>query len=311
MSENIYDVIIIGGGPAGITAGIYTARKKLKTLLITRDFIGQIGKASFIENYPGFKEISGPELISEMREQLEKFEVIIKEGEKVKEIKKRKDGSFEIITGSKEKYLAKAVIITTGRDPRPLEVPGEKEFISKGVSYCVTCDGPLFNGKTVAVIGGGNSGFHAAFELVKYCPKVYILESKPVIKADEIFQEKAKATGKIEIITNTNIKEIKGTNFVEKIIVENNKSKKIEEISVQGVFVEIGSIPATGFGKGLVDFNKEDEIIINPKTCATKTPGLFAAGDVTNVEYKQILIAAGEGAKAGLSSYEYIKNKFS
>lgn len=307
MPANIYDVIIIGGGPAGMTAGIYVARKKLNTLIVSRDFVGQMGKAVLVENFPGFKSISGLELIGKMKEQLKNLGITIKEGKEARKVNIKKDGSFEVEVG-KEKYETKAIIITTGRDPRPLEVPGEKEFIGKGVSYCVTCDGPLFYGKTVAVVGGGNSAFQAAFELAERCPKVYILEAEPKVRADEILREKAKSTGKIEIITDVDIKEIKGTNFVEKIIYKNNENKKIEEIEVAGVFVEIGSIPATGFVKGLVDFNKADEIIIDPQTCATKTPGIFAAGDVTDIKYKQIIVASGEGAKAALSTYEYLKN---
>lgn len=304
----IYDIIIIGGGPAGITAGIYAARKKLKTLLISRDFVGEIGKASFIENYPGFKEITGLELIGRLKEHLKKYEIEIQEGEEVKEIKKRGDGFFEIKTGPEKKYISKVVIIATGRDPRPLEVPGEKEFLGKGVSYCVTCDGPLFSGKKVVIIGGGNSGFKAAFELAKHCPKVYILESSPEVKADEIEQERVNNLKNVQVLTNVVLKEIKGKNFVENITYQNRETKTIKEIPVDGVFVEIGYIPATSFVKDLVDFNERDEIKINLKNCVKKTPGLFAAGDVTDIEHKQIVIAAGEGAKAALSAYEYLKN---
>lgn len=304
----IYDIIIIGGGPAGITAGIYAARKKLKTLLISRDFVGEIGKALFIENYPGFKEITGLDLIGRLKEHLKKYEIEIQEGEEVKEIKKRGDGFFEIKTGPEKKYLSKVVIIATGRDPRPLEVPGEKEFLGKGVSYCVTCDGPLFSGKKVVIIGGGNSGFKAAFELAKHCPKVYILESSPEVKADEIEQERVNNLKNVQVLTNVVLKEIRGKNFVENITYQNRETKTIKEIPIDGVFVEIGYIPATSFVKDLVDFNGRDEIKINPKNCVAKTAGLFAAGDVTDIEYKQIVIAAGEGAKAALSAYEYLKN---
>jgi thioredoxin-disulfide reductase len=303
----MYDLIIIGGGPAGITAGIYAARKKLNTLILSKDFTGQVGKAFSIENYPGFKKILGIKLIEKFKKHLEKFDVDINEGEEVTKIKKRKDGTFEVKTTQRDRYLTKAIIITSGRDPRPLEVPGEKEFLGRGVSYCVTCDGVMFAGKTVAVIGGGNAGFEAALELSKYCPKIYILEFLPQVKADESTQEKVQKSGKIEVVTNAQIKEIKGKNFVDSLIYQDRTTKKEIELKVQGVFVEIGSVPATGFIKGLVEFNERDEIKINPRTCATKTPGIFAAGDVTDVKYKQIIIAAGEGAKAALSAYEYIQ----
>jgi len=304
----MYDLIIVGGGPAGITAGIYAARKKLNTLLITKDFIGQAGKAAKIENFPGFEEIFGGVLMEKFRKQLEKFSIDINEGEEVKAIKK-KDNVFEIRTTEKDRYLTKAVIVTSGRDPRPLEAPGEKEFIGHGVSYCVTCDGPLFSGKTVAVIGGGNAGFMAAFELNRYCPKVYLLVAGPKPVADEINQDRAKAESKIELIVNAKIKEIRGKGFVSSLVYENQLEKKSKELMVEGIFIEIGSLPATGFVKRLVRFNKKDEIKIDPRTCAAKTPGLFAAGDVTDIRDKQVITACGEGAKAALSAYYYLQEQ--
>lgn len=303
----MFDLIIIGGGPAGISAGIYAARKKLNTLLITKDFIGQSGNALNVENYPGFESIAGIELMGKFKKHLERFAIDINEGENVKKIE-RKNGVFEITTSEKDRYLARAVIITSGRDPRPLEVPGEKEFIGKGVSYCVTCDGVFFSGKTVAVVGGGNAGFYAAEELAKYCPKIYLLEGGSRLRADEIIQERVRGIEKIEVICNAKIQEIHGKDFVTSLVYEDQASKKKIELAVSGIIVEIGSIPATGFINNLVDFNEKDEIKIDPATCATKTPGLFAAGDVTDVKYKQIIIACGEGAKAALSAYEYLQN---
>jgi thioredoxin-disulfide reductase len=302
----MYSLIIIGGGPAGITAGIYAARKKLNTLLIAKDFIGQIGKAWGVENYPGFEKISGLDLIQRFKSHLKKFEIDIRENDEVKEIQK-KDDNFEVATKTGKNYLAKAVIIASGRDPRPLEIPGEKEFIGRGLSYCVTCDGPLFAGKTVAVIGGGNAGFETAFELLQHCPKIYILEFGERAKADEVNQERAKQSGKIEVITNAVVNEIQGKTFVDSIVYQDKKTKEIKTLNVEGVFVEIGSLPATSFVKGLVDFDEYDQIKIDPKTNETSTPGLFAAGDVTDINYKQVIIACGEGAKAALSAYEYLQ----
>ena len=303
----IYDFIIIGGGPAGTTAGIYAARKKLNGLLISRDFIGQVGKAFFVENYPGLEDVKGLDLAKKFEKHLRKFRIEIHEGEGASRIFRKEDGNFEIKSKKGKNYLTRAIIIATGRDPRPLEIPGEKEFLGKGVSYCTTCDGPLFQDKDVAVIGGGNAGFGAALELARYCSKVYILHHGPEPKADEIAQERVKAVKEIELFLNAEIKEIKGQDFVKSIIYQDLKTKKQIEIFVQGVFVQIGSIPATGFVKDLVDFNKKDEIKIDPRTCQTKTPGLFAAGDVTDVPVKQIVVAAAEGAKAALSAYEYIQ----
>lgn len=302
----LYDLIIVGGGPAGMAAGIYAAWHKVKTLLVTKSFGGQMArKAVAIENYPGLGKISGFDLIMKFEEHLKGNPVDI-ETDTVKEV--RKDGGvfFVSANGGKE-FQAKTVIIASGADPRPLEVEGEKEFIGRGVSYCVTCDGPLFSKKTVAVIGGGNAGFEAAISLADWAGKVYILENSPEPKASPEIMEKAAKTGKIEVMTSTIVKRIEGKNFVEKAVIENAKSKKVSDLSLEGVFVEIGSQPAISFLKGLVDFNERDEIVINPKTMETRTPGLFAAGDVSDVLYKQIAVASGEGAKAALSVFNFLK----
>ena len=302
----IYDLIIIGGGPAGITAGIYAARQRLKTLLITKGFGGQVGrKAVNIENYPGFKEISGPELIKRFEEHLKSMEIKIKIAE-VGKIKK-KGNEFQVFTVRKEKFSAKAVILASGADPRPLEVSGEKEFIGRGVSYCSICDGPVFRDKIVAVIGGGNAGFESAIFLSNYVKKIYILEYLWKVAADKENQERIKKTGKAEVITGVALKEIKGDKFVNSIIFEDRKTKKKKELKIDGVFVEIGSQPATSYAKGLVDFNERDEIKVEFETCQTKTPGLFAAGDLNVGRFKQIVTACGEGAKAALAAYDYIQ----
>lgn len=303
----IYDLIIIGGGPAGITAGIYAARKKINTLLLTKDFVGQVGKTSSVENWPGTAFISGTELLENFKDHLKKFEIEIKENEEVKGIKKA--GEILEISTLNNNFQAKTVIIASGRNPRPLKVPGEEKFTGKGVSFCATCDAPLFKGKTVAVVGGGNSGFETALDLEKYSPKIYILEFSSQVKADEVLQEKAKDAGKISVITQAAVKEIKGKNFVESIVYEDKSSKRVSELEVQGIFVEIGSLPASAFLKRLVDFTDWGEVKIDHETSATKTLGLFAAGDVTDIKYKQIVVACGEGAKAALNAYNYLQKK--
>ena len=303
-----YDLIIIGGGPAGITAGIYTSRQKLNTLLITKAFGGQIArKAVMIENYPGFEEISGIELIQRLEKHLRKQKIDI-ERDGVRKVKKVGE-KFLVQTTSKNTFEAKAVIIASGADPRPLEVLGEKEFIGRGLSYCVTCDGPLFEGKNVAVVGGGNSAFEAAIFLSKIAKKIYILEYGKVVKADAENQERIKKTGKVEVITDAALKKIQGKQFVNSIIFEDRKTKQEINLPLEGVFVEIGSQPSTSFAKGLVDFNEKDEIIVEFETCQTKTSGLFAAGDCNVGKVKQIITAAGEGAKAALSAYEYLQKQ--
>lgn len=302
----LYDLIIIGGGPAGVTAGIYAARKKLKTLLITRDFLGQVGKTSQIDNYPGLFAVSGFEMMKILEEHLKKFEIQIQEQENVIKIEK-KNNNFLLKTSKEKEYAAKAVIVATGRDPRPLEVPGEKEFIGKGVSYCSICDAPFFRAKTAAVIGGGNAGFEAALDLVKYVKKIFIFERSDRLLADEISQDKTRKEEKIEIYLNKEIKSIEGNGKVQSLIFQDLKTKKNFQMPIDGVFIQIGSIPATGFLKGLVKFNKDDEVEVDFETCASSCPGLFAAGDVNSGRWKQIVIAAAEGSRAALAAYEYLQ----
>lgn len=307
----IYDLIIIGGGPAGITAGIYAGRQRMKTLLITKEFGGQMAeKATEVCNYPGFEKISGMELIEKFVAHLEKqesVEIKFSQAEKIE-----KEGNvFTITTTENEKLQAKTVIIATGADPRPLEAAGEKEFIGKGVSYCVTCDGPVFRNKTIAIIGGGNAGLEAALFMTNYASKIYILEFGPEIKADQENQKEVRNSDKIEIITNVEVKEIKGDAMVSSLIYQDNISNDPKgtpkTLEVQGVFIEIGTQPATALAKGLVDFTKRDEIKVESETFMTKTPGLFAAGDNNSGPYKQIVTAAGEGCKAALAAYDYLR----
>ncbi len=302
--NKIYDLIIIGGGPGGMTAGMYAGRQKIDTLLITKDFGGQMAKKSVdICNYPGFESITGAELIEKFKSHLNSQEITIEKAE-VGNVEKRKD-VFYVKTPDNE-FKSYAVIVATGADPRLLEVPGEKEFLGKGVSYCPHCDGPLFRDKKVAVIGGGNSAFEAALFLSNYVEKIYILEQGSEIKADKQSQELLEKTGKAEIITSAKLKEISGDNFVGSIICQDAEGEK--ELEVKGVFVEIGYQPATSFVKGLVLFTERDEIIVEYETCRTKTAGLYAVGDCNAGRFNQIVTAAGEGAKASMAAYEYLKN---
>lgn len=300
-----YDLIIIGGGPAAISAGIYAGRQNINTLLIAKEFGGQMArKAVEIENYPGFEKISGIELIQKFENHLRKQKIAIENDEAVK---LQKTGEyFSVSTRNKKDFKSKAVIVATGADPRPLEAPGEKEFIGKGVSYCVLCDGPLFSGKEVVIVGGGNAGFEAAIFMATVAKKVYILEYGDKIKADAENQERVSKFDKIEIITNAALKEIKGEQFVNSIIYQDRKTQELKILKVEGVFIEIGNQPATAFIKGLVDFNERDEIKVDIETFQTKTPGLFAAGDVNVGKFKQIVTACGEGTKASLAAYEYL-----
>jgi alkyl hydroperoxide reductase subunit F len=303
---NIYDLIIIGGGPAGITAGIYAARKKLKTLLITEEWGGQMTKATEIGNWPGTKMISGNDLIKQMSEHLKMFEIEIKEGKEVIDLDKK--GDIFTVRDNDQAYEAKAVIIATGKIPRALNIPGEEEYKGKGVSFCATCDAPMFKNKAVAVIGGGNAGFATAIDLIKYAKKIYILEFFPEMKGDLVTKEKLEKSGKVEFILNAAVKEIKGNKFVKGLVYEDRGTSKDYEIEVEGVFISIGMMPKAGFAEKLVELNKIGEIVID-KDNYTKTPGVFAAGDISDIKYEQIVIACGEGAKAALAATDYLKGK--
>ena len=304
----MYDLIIIGAGPAGMTAGIYAARAKLETLVIAGEFGGWIARENVeIENYPGFEKVPGKELIDRFKSHLESFGVRTKMAE-VFELKKQ-DGIFEVSAGE-EKFLAKALIVATGASPRPAGIPGEKDFLGKGVCYCATCDGPLFAKKDVAVIGGGNAAFDAARFLAKFAAKVYVLEKNKEVSADAASREALERTGKARIITNARITKISGDNFVKGVAYYDAADPEKKEIAlpVAGVFVKAGNSPAAEFLGNLVDLDEKGQIKINSQNNQTKTEGLFAAGDVTDAKYKQVVIAAGQGAVAALSAGLYLQN---
>jgi len=300
----IYDLIIIGGGPAGISAGIYAARKKIKTLLITKEWGGQMLKAPDIQNWPGEKSISGVDLMKKMVEHLKKFEIEIKENKEVIDLEK-KDKNFSV-RDNDQQYEAKTVIIATGKIPRTLNIPGEEEFKGRGVSICSTCDAPLFKNKEVAVVGGGNVGFDTALDLSKYAKKIYILEFSELMRGDPATKEKLEKTKKVEFHTNVAVKEIKGSKFVEEVVYEDRKTSKDHELKVQGVFIAIGMVAKAEFAGDLVELNEIGEIKVD-RNNNTKTLGLFAAGDITDVKYEQIVIAASEGAKSALAVVDYLK----
>lgn len=298
-----YDVIIIGGGPAGITAAIYTSRRLLKTLVITKESGGQVVKTPDIENYPGFDLISGTELAEKFTNQAKKFgaEIIFDEVTHLEE----KNGEF-IISSQKEKYIAKSLILAFGKIPRKLNIPGENEFRGKGVSYCSTCDAPFFKNKTVTVNGGGNSAFEAALDLSKAAKKVYLIHRRDEFTAEDIMINKVKKAENVEIITSAKIEKIEGDQVVKSITIsQHEKERKIE---TDGVFIEIGYIVADGLIKDFVEMDEKNQIKTH-KDHSTSRKGVFAAGDLTNSYYKQIVISAGEGAIAGLSAAKYVDEK--
>lgn len=301
-----YDLIIIGGGPAGITAGIYASRKKLKTLLITKEFLGQVGLSSRIENYPGFLKINGKDLIKKFLDHLKQNEIEIRNYEEVIKIEQLTNG-FKVKTKENE-YQCLALIISTGATPKRLKIKNEDKFIGKGVSYCLTCDENAFEGKRVAVIGGGNAGCEAAIELLKFAPEIYLLEYLENLTCDEILKEEIISQSKIKIITGIEVLSFEGEKDLKKIVFKERKTGDIKELEIEGCFVEIGTKPNTELIKGLVNLNEKGEIIVNPKTMATSKKGIFAAGDVCDFCYKQIVLATAQGALSSLSSYSYIKS---
>ncbi len=298
-----YDVLVIGGGAAGLTAAIYTCRKKLKTGLITIDVGGQTLLTNHIENYPGFDLVAGPELMTKIRSQVEKFGVETIMGE-VNKIEKDKDFTVSLSNG--EKYKSKAIILASGKTAKKLGIPGEDKFLGRGVSTCATCDAPFFKDKSVVIVGGGNSAFEAAELLEKYSKEVYLIHRRSEFRADEIVVDRVKKRKKVKIITPVVPVEVKGDKFVSGLVVEDSKTKEKKELKADGIFVEIGYELKTDWLKGLVKRNKMNEIVIDDR-CRTSQEGFFAAGDVSTVPYKQIVVSAGEGAKAGLEAYKHIK----
>lgn len=300
-----YDVIIVGGAAAGMTAAIYSSRRAMKTLIVTQDIGGQAATTPDIENYPGFEHIDGIKLMDNFKKQAEKTgtEFVFEE---VKEIKKT-GNEFIVKTNTKE-FETRSVILAFGLTHRHLGVPGEEEFGGKGVSYCATCDAPLFKQKDVAVVGGGNSALDASLLLSKLAKKVYLVHRRDKFRGEQVLIDRVLAAENIEMVYNSKVKEIKGEMLVKSMVVEDiNDSSKVKEINLQGVFVEIGFQVKGDLVKGLVDLDDRKQILVD-KNCATSTPGIFAAGDVTDIEYKQIIVSAGEGAKAALSANKFLNS---
>lgn len=304
----IKDLIIVGGGPAGITAAVYAARKKIDFAIITQDIGGQAAWSGGIENYTGYQFVTGPELISKFQQHLESYGFKMLDGIEVSRVAKvagmgpGQPDRFQVTTFAGDQYLARAVIVATGKRPKLLNVPGEAEYKNKGVAYCVTCDGPIFKDKIVAVVGGGNSALDAVLQMIRYASKVYLINLTDSLFGDSVMQEKVLASDKVEVLYGAKTLSISGDRFVRSIKIE--QKGQARDLPVAGVFVEIGLVPNSDF-IDCVEKNKNGEIIIN---CAAETScsGVFAAGDVTAVPSKQVIIAAGDGAKAALAAFRYL-----
>jgi alkyl hydroperoxide reductase subunit F len=302
----MYEIIIVGGGPAGMSASVYAARKRLNTLLITSDIGGQVNWTSGVENYLGYQFIEGADLIGKFQKQVNQFPIDQKIGVKVSQIKKI-DGGFEVISESGEIFQGKAVVLASGKRPRLLNVEGEKELTGRGVTYCATCDGPVFAGQKVAVIGGGNSAIEAALDMVKVAEHVDMVSVTP-LTGDPIMIEKLADAKNLTIYTNYQTEKILGQGLTEGIIIKEIKTGKTQQLDDTGIFVEIGLEPNSDMVKDLLKLNEYGEVPINI-ACETEIPGFFAAGDVTIVPEKQIVIATGEGAKAALQAHRYLQRQ--
>ena len=308
----MYDLVIIGGGPAGVAAGVYAARKKLKVVLITESFGGQSLVSDEIQNWIGAVSISGFDLAKKLEDHLraqEDIEIVDPDVvSKVEKIKPDASGvvHFKVTTREGKIFDTRTVFIASGSRRRKLGVPKEKEFEGKGVVYCSTCDAPIFKNKVVAVVGGGNSGLEAVVDLFPYASKIYLLHRRDELKGDPTTQEDVVSNPKVEVILNAETQEILGGKMVSGLKYKDTKTGEVKELNVEGVFVEIGSVPNSEIVKGLAELNKRGEIVVDHKTQATSETGIWAAGDITDVLYKQNNISAGDAVKAVLNVYDYL-----
>ncbi len=299
----MYDVIIIGGGPAGLSAAIYGARKILKTLLVSKDIGGQVTWTYDVDNYLGFSQVDTADLIAKFEEHVRKYDVEKVLGVEVKALD-LSGKTKKVVTDEEKTFLGKTIIVATGKRPRTLDVPGEKEFLGMGVTYCSTCDAPLFADLDVAVAGGGNSALEAVIDLTKVAKQVYLVSLTP-LTGDQILQDKVLGSPKVQVYTEHEILRITGDSAVEAIEIKSLKTGETKTLAAAGIIVEIGLLPNSELILDTVRTNRVGEIVVDSR-CRTGVSGVFACGDVTDVPYKQVIVAAGEGAKAALSAYDYI-----
>lgn len=309
--DKIWDVVIVGGGIASLSSAIYLGRQKLDTLILASETGGQISQQPEVANYAGFLDRDGTKLIANARKQVEDLGIKIEEGTHIKKItpKQIEGGEIFILEDTNGfNYETRAVIVASGKKPKMLGIPGEENYMNKGVTYCAVCDAPLFGGKDVAVIGGGNTGLDWAHLLSKYANKVYVLVRSD-IRGAQLTYEKLKANPKVEFIFGIEPVKITGNSFVDSLVYKDRKTGEEKTLNAQGIFPAIGLIPNTDFCKDLVELNQWGEIVVNHQTCASSRTGIFAAGDATDVLEKQAIIAAGQGAIAALSAIKYVEGK--
>ncbi len=313
----VYDLIIIGGGPAGVAAGVYASRKQLKTVLLTyavdsqENFGGQSVVSEDVQNWVGTVSVPGTELAKMLEAHLRAYAgdvVEIKKDAKVTKIEKKAD-SFVVSTEKGEQFTAKTVLVASGSARRKLTVPGADVFEHKGITYCASCDGPLFSGKDVVVIGGGNAGFETAAQLLAYTKSVTLLDFAESFKADPVTVQKVLANPKMIGISNAELQEVKGEQFVTSVTYKDRVSGELKELPAQGIFVEIGLVPATNFADGVVEVNKYKQVVTDPRTQRTSVEGIWAAGDCTDVLYHQNNIAVGDAVRALEDIYVHLKTR--
>ena len=309
IDENtLYDVTVIGTGPAATSAAIYAVRKGLNVAMIGVKVGGQVLDTNDIENIIGTTTTTGAKYAESLEKHMKEDPIAFKDGHLVKEV--RKDGKDKILlTDDGKEYRTKTVIVATGAKHRHLGIPGEEEFTGKGVHFCTTCDGPFYKGLDVTIVGGGNSGVEAALDMSGIAKSVTLIEFMPELKADQVLQDKLAERENITVYKNTATKEVKGTEFVEKIVYANRDTNEDVEVKMDGLFIEIGLSANTSVVEGVVERNKIGEIIIDENNM-TSEKGIFAAGDCTTVKHKQIVIAVGEGAKAALSAFNYLLSEY-
>lgn len=308
MSVNEFELLIIGGGPAGLTAGIYAVRSRLKTRLLEKGLPGgQIVVTEKIENYPGFVEgISGPKLASQMEEQAKQLGLEIETFAEVSSLSV--EGDFIKVKAESDEFASQAAIIATGAQPKKLGIPGENEFLGRGVSYCATCDGAFFRDKKVLVVGGGDSAVEEALFLTKFAAQVTIVHRRDELRAAKILRERAFANPKIDFLWDSHLIEIGGKDKVESGVVQNKNTLEKKEVSVDGVFMYVGILPNTEFAKGVIELD-EAGFVVTDADLQTSAPGIFAAGDVRQNQLKQVSVAVGEGALAAMMAEKYLEDR--
>jgi len=302
-----YDVVIIGGGPAGLTAGLYASRARLKALLLEAMAVGgQMVTTDIIENYPGFSQITGAELTTLMDEQAKGFGLTVETGEV---IGLEVAGGQKLVKMAEKEYRTEAIIICTGTEYRKLGIPGEAEFTGRGVSYCATCDGAFFKDSKIMVVGGGDSALTEALFLTKFAKEISIIHRRDALRATKIYQERAFASPKVNFLWNSVVEEIRGNQTVESVLVRNVTSGEVKDIPTEGVFMFIGITPKTAFLKGVVELDESGYILVDEENLQTSVDGIFGAGDARKKMLRQVATAVGDGAAAAFAVEKYLEEK--